>query len=40
MKKMTTMLMVPTGGRRRSAPAGVWGFRADKDRDDEAPGSR
>jgi hypothetical protein len=39
MKKMTAMLMDPNRGKTQVvAPAGVWGFRADKDKGDEAPG--
>jgi hypothetical protein len=39
MKKMTAMLLDPNRGKTKViAPAGVWGFRADKDRGDEAPG--
>jgi S1-C subfamily serine protease len=39
MKKMTAMLMDPNRGKTQVvAPAGVWGFRADKDRGDEEPG--
>jgi hypothetical protein len=35
MKKMTAMLMDPNRGKTQVvAPAGVWGFRADKDGDD------
>jgi hypothetical protein len=39
MKKVTAMLMDPKrGGKQTVAPAGVWGFRADKGSADEAPG--
>ena len=39
MKKMTAMLLDRNRGKAQVvAPAGVWGFRADKDKDDEGPG--